>query len=237
MPGWFKSIREIVAYHPDIVILPKGHPATTESLLLLLTRARVRIGLNHPHHNMLLTHVIKHHWEDEHRSEAFARILEPFHIDPNVVPRRLHIGKNPEAETWADMMLKPVQNPVSINISASQPSRRWPLERWVILLDRLHGIYPTLTFIALGSPEDANKLFQLDERFSFVRAILTPSFLHASAVIARTELLISVDTGIIQAAAAREIPIVGLYNGDHEVYTRFAPQSVSPSGDSRPEKQ
>lgn len=39
-------------------------------------------------------------------------------------------------------------------------------------------------------------------------------------------MLITVDTGIVQVAAARHIPSVVLYNGDHEVYTRFAPHSI-----------
>ncbi len=230
LPGWFSSIVEIIHYHPEVVVLPKGHPAFTESLLLVLTRAPYRIGLSHPHHDLLLTHAIPHDWDQEHRSEAFSRLMTPFSIDPSAISRRLHIGRNPAAEYWAENQMTIVKDKkallVSLNLSASQPSRKWTLENWKNLLEQLGKQFENIQILAISSPLDVLMCSNLAESFPFVHAFQTKSFMEAVALIARTCLLITVDTGIVQAAAARNIPMVVLYNGDHEVYTRFAPQSV-----------
>jgi ADP-heptose:LPS heptosyltransferase len=230
LPMWPRSIREIINFKPDVVIIPKGHPATTESMVTLFSKAKIRIGLSHPGHDFLLTHPIEHDWENEHRTEAFARLLEPFGPDPSKVRRRLHIGRSPKAEAWADQVLgvSIKANPLfSINLSASNPSRRWTLDGWRELLAELLSYRPDAKFIALSGPDERNQCTALAEEFEAVTAIATRSFLEAVALIARTDFLITVDTGTVQAAAARGIPMVVLYNGDHEVYLRFAPQSVN----------
>lgn len=229
LPGWFGSIHAIVRFHPDVVVLPKGHPAFTESLLMLLSRARYRIGLAHEHHNPLLTHAILHDWEVEHRTEAYVRLLAPFGVDPATVSRRLHIGQDEEAERWADRIKasnagEPL---ITLNLSASRPSRRWTVQGWRLLIDELVQYRPRARFIALSAPDQRPECEILAREYEAVTTVPTRNLMEAVALVARSDLLVTVDTGIVQAAAARGVPQVVLYNGDHEVYLRFAPQSVA----------
>ncbi len=228
LPKWFASMQEVYWYHPDVVVLPKGHPAFTESLLMMVSRARYRVGLSHPHHNPLLTHPIEHDWDNEHRTVAYVRLLKPFGADPASASRRLHIGSIPEAERWAGRIWASNEgNPLfSVNLSASRESRMWTLDAWRDLITELIEYRPHARFIVLSMPIDRPMCDTLASEFEAVTTVPTRSLLEAVALTARTDMLITVDTGIVQAAAARGVPMVVLYNGDHEVYLRFAPQSV-----------
>ena len=230
LPWWPRSMWHILRYRPDIVVLPKGHPATTESGLLALSGAAFRVGLSHPHHDSFLTHPVAHDWENEHRTEAFARLLQPFGLDPAEVTRRLHIGVDPNAEIWADKVISaapPAMPRIAINLSAGQQSRIWPTENWLKLLSMLLDVYPQAGFVVLSTPSDRALAEEITERVPQARSYLTNTILEASALLARCTLEITSDTGMVHVASARNIPQVVLYNGDHEQYTRFSPQAVA----------
>ncbi len=230
LPGWPRSIWHLLRYHPDIVVLPKGHPATTEAALVALSGAPFRVGLSHPHHDALLTHPVAHDWDNEHRTEAFARLLQPFGLDPAAVTRRPHIGVDPNAELWAEkvMAAAPSSMPrIAINLSAGQLSRIWPAENWRKLMAALLDIYPEAGFVLLASPQDRTISEQLVQQIPLARTYTTNTILEASALVARCTLQITCDTGMVHVASARNVPQVVLYNGDHDQYTRFSPQAVS----------
>lgn len=230
LPRWFGSVLRIFRYRPDIVVFPKGHPAVTESLVMLLTRAPYRVGLAHPHLTPLLTHPVRHDWENEHRTVAFSRLLAPFGLDPSMVSRRLHIGHDRSAEYWAEQMVAglPQGRPFfTLNLSASRATRRWTLDRWRDFLRQVIDLHPDAVFFALSAPAERSHCEALAAEFDPVHTHPTRNLLEAVALIARSDILLTVDTGVVQAAAARGVPMVVLYNGDHEVYTRFAPVSVA----------
>jgi len=230
LPKWFYSIWRILRYRPDVVLMPKGHPATTESMILLLTRAPFRIGLSHPHHNVLLTHTIEHDWANEHRTESLVRLLQPFGLDPNFVKRRIHVGISPRAEEWAAQTLgnAPRGVPfVAVNLSAGgASSREWTLNGYRSMMRELREVLLEVRFMLLSAPQDRFLCDQLAHEIEYAFTVETHSLLEASAMLAQADLLITPDTGIVQIAAARDVPMVVLYNGDHENYTRFGPQSV-----------
>ncbi|MFH0883320.1 MAG: glycosyltransferase family 9 protein [bacterium] len=230
LPWWPRSIWHILRYHPDIVVLPKGHPATTESGLVALSGAPFRVGLSHPHHDALLTHPIAHDWDNEHRTEAFARLLQPFGLDPAEVTRRLHIGVDPNAEIWAEKVIAaapPAMPRIAVNISAGQPSRIWPAKNWSKLFSLLLNLYPEAGFVVLAAPSDRSLGEQLAQRVPQASTYTTNTILEASALLSRCTLEITCDTGMVHVASARNVPQVVLYNGDHDQYTRFSPQAVS----------
>ncbi|MBD3165359.1 hypothetical protein GF324_02060 [bacterium] len=226
---WPRTLYQIKKYKADVVMMPKGHPSVTELLVMLLSGAPLRIALSHPQHDRFLTHPIPHDWDNEHRSVAFVRMMQPFGVDPTSISRRLRIGTTPEAEEWADGHLTKQEHEhscLALNVSALSESRVWTLQGWRAFIREMVSIEPNVRFVALGMPSDQSLLRSLEEEFEQVRYQPTPGMLEATALIARCDALITVDTGIVQAAAARGVPMVVLYNGDHEVYTRFGPQSV-----------
>jgi ADP-heptose:LPS heptosyltransferase len=229
LPAWPLSIYEIIRFKADIVVLPKGHPAFTESMLLLLSGARFRVGLSHPNHNALLTHEVEHGNEREHRSEAYARLLEPFGLDPAEVGRRLHMGTSNIAQEKSKEVFNKLGTATpwfSINVSAGSAARFWPTYKWQKLIKAILKQKPSSRFIVIGSPADRHVGKSLEDIFGQVYSVPTGNFIEAAELVAKTDILISPDTGTIHAAAAHRIPVVVLYNSDKINYVRFAPQSV-----------
>ncbi len=230
LPAWPLSMIEIIRYKPDVVVLPKGHPAFTESLLLAVTHAPFRVGLSHPHHDALLTHPVQHDWEAEHRSESFVRLLAPFGIDPTSVSRRVHIGTDPEAERFAETVIRrqpPGEPVIALNISATQPMRLWPLNKWKALVRFILAERPNSLFFVLSAPAERPVAEALAVEFPPLTAVRTRRMLEAVAIVARVDLLITVDTGMVPAATARDVPMVAMYSGNHGAYTCFGPQTVA----------
>ncbi|MDP8207997.1 MAG: glycosyltransferase family 9 protein [Candidatus Electryonea clarkiae] len=228
LPAWYKSVWEIFNYRPCIVVLPKAHPAFTESLMLLLSRSPFRVGLSHPYHDAFLTHPVHHEQENEHRTEAYARLLAPFGIDPSDVNRRLIIGKKPESEKMAELFISKHGEGlwITINISAGSGARFWQTEQWKKLIRCLTESRREIKILIIGSPADRAQCQGVAREFDNVYTVDTPGFLDAAALLAKTKLLISPDTGTVHAAAARNVPVVVLYNGDKINYVRFSPESV-----------
>lgn len=226
---WLSSVIKIWKYKPDIVVLPKGHPAFTESFLLLVSRAPIRVGLSHPHHDALLTHAVEHEKEMEHRTLSYVRLLQEFGADISSINRRPHIGINERSERMANAAFNgwPSGKPwIGINLSAGHPSRVWPISKWKELLERVQIEVPSAKFVVLAGPGDFLQARYLAGELKNAFTIPTKTMLDVSALVAKTSLVISPDTGTMHVAVARNVPVVVLYNSDRENYIRFAPLSV-----------
>jgi len=229
LPGWFVSIIEIVRFRPEIVFLPKPHPAFTESMLMVLSGAPIKIGLEHPGHNAQLTHPVKHNDQKDHRVHTILKLISPLKRNPEEANTDIYIGKDSESERMAGESISGLagNSPlISINLSASNPRRLWTSPKWSELITRIKDAKPGISIIILSAPQEREQCDELAGKFDYAEKIETKSFMDAVAVIARTEMLISPDTGIVHAAIARKIPVSVLYNGDHDVYDRFYPLSV-----------
>ncbi len=229
LPGWFGSMARIFRFKPDAVILPKPHPAFTESILTFFSGSTYRIGLNHPGHNAFLTHSAPHKDGREHRIDTIVRLLEPFGIDLDGVDRTMHIGIDDESEKRAIQFFRnsdPDVSWISINLSASNPTRLWSWDKWDELLKKLHRARPGLRTLVLSAPAERERCIELARNYNFVETVATKSLLEAIALMKRTKLLLSPDTGAVHAAVASGLPVVVLFNSDEITYTRFAPRFV-----------
>jgi ADP-heptose:LPS heptosyltransferase len=126
----------------------------------------------------------------------------------------------------------------AINLSSATPQRQWPYDHFAALIPLLTAL-PALRKLALigVGPQArwAGTLAQLDKRCIAVPAMTLTA---VTEVIAACRLLISTDTALIHAAAARAVPVVALYIGDAEALSRWKPYhglgSVIQSPPNRP---
>jgi ADP-heptose:LPS heptosyltransferase len=219
----------VFTFKADIVILPKGHPAFTETMLVIISRARIRIGLDHPGHSALLTHPIPHEFTSEHRAISALRLLAPFGVDDSKLDDHLVIGKPPEIEAEADKAFAGWGGDskwVTVNISAGD-RRWWAAEKWKALIIALHeDPLADYRFLLVSAPHHADRCDAIVKELPYCVTYRTDDFLTATALIARTEMLFSCDTGTVHSASARGIPVFALYNGDWGNYERFTPWRV-----------
>jgi ADP-heptose:LPS heptosyltransferase len=100
---------------------------------------------------------------------------------------------------------------VALNIGASEKGRRWPAEHFARLADGLiaHGLVPIL----VGAPSDLDACDQVQPS----RPMALPNFAGKTSIqqmallLAKSDLLVSADTGAAHMAAAVDTKVVGLF--------------------------
>ena len=117
---------------------------------------------------------------------------------------------------------------IAVNLSAGNPERLWAYGNFAELTRRLAPACPAgtkLALVAIGKQREwAERLAKTD---SSCVAVPEFSFLTVTELIGACSLLISCDTALIHAAAARNVPVVGLYTAHAENFTRWGPYGVA----------
>jgi len=117
---------------------------------------------------------------------------------------------------------------IAVNLSAGSPERQWAYGNFAELTRRLAPVFPagaTIALIAVGAQREwAGRLAAAD---SSCVAVPEFPFLTITELIGACSLLISCDTALIHAAAARNVPVVGLYTAHAENFTRWGPYGVA----------
>lgn len=146
-------------------------------------------------------------------------------LDLPVDPPQFDLGLSPDELTAArDRLTAAAQNVfgagapqaanryIGIVLGARWDSKRWPLDRWAVLLDRLHaeGFPPC---VLLGGPSDRTSADTLlSECRSPVLDLVGRTSLRAlAALLAHMHLVICHDSGPMHIAAALRKPLVALF--------------------------
>lgn len=169
----------------------------------------------------------------EHKCAAIARALglhEPLsprlHVTPAAVAAALAAAPAGE-RFWA------------VGPGAKFPGKRWPLERFEALALRLMGEGGPLEgarMLALGSGEEAGLCESLAERLRAQGLQATSlagklDLLAAAALLARAQLFVGNDSGLMHGAAAARAPTLGLFGpSDERVYAPFGVNAVALRG-------
>ena len=240
--GVARFARELRAQHYDMWIELEHYYRFT-TILGYLTKAPVRVGFSIPGQvRRLLFTIPAPYATDKHELESFlsiARVLGA-RVD-SAVPVPIPVSEDDVrvARAWLGgakaalpaeqrergvVVLHTTTSPVSIG-------RRWPLDRWVELADRIAERYG-LTAVFTGAPEEAPDLQALAGRTA------RPSLVSAGALSLRqfsvlaglADLMVSVDTGPLHVAAATGVPIVALFGpSDLRKWRPYGPGNVAVS--------
>jgi ADP-heptose:LPS heptosyltransferase len=113
---------------------------------------------------------------------------------------------------------------LAINLSAGVTHRQWGLEKYRALLallfkDRTEN--GRVLLISYGSQLEWAQ--RLAAEFTGCIAMPQLPFLTTVEIIGKAGLLVSPDTSLVHAAAARGIPVVGMYTADPENFARWRP--------------
>jgi ADP-heptose:LPS heptosyltransferase len=112
---------------------------------------------------------------------------------------------------------------VAINLSSATASRQWPFGHFAKFITLCASAREIRKLLLIGvGPQAAwaQTLADIDHRCMAVPAMSLPA---VTEVIAACRLLISTDTALIHAAAARNVPVMALYVGDAEAFARWKP--------------
>jgi len=190
------------------VLLDFGPWSRTEALFSLASKAAYTVGFKTPgqyRHYAYDTAV--EHSHDMHELENYRRLVKVLGAKTRHVP----FLRTPQCDGV------PKGDYVACHLwpgGRRKELKRWPMERWATLIERLvgWGFEVTLT----GAPAEVADNDSLIRRLSLGTRRRTAnaagvSLKQTAAILARARLVVSVDTGVMHIAAALGAPLVALH--------------------------
>jgi protein O-GlcNAc transferase len=150
------------------------------------------------------------------RSHQIDAYLEAFGVAAKPELKNIEIRPDPAAEQQVETLLAawPLRNPgrarILLHATQGDANRSWPQQRWEELASRLVGLGHQVIFI--GRSKDPQKPEIGPDVPGTLSAVDALDPLATCALMRRSDLFVSTDSGPVQLAAATDIAIVGLYS-------------------------
>jgi ADP-heptose:LPS heptosyltransferase len=153
-----------------------------------------------------------------HYIDASAHLAEPFGVQIEEFDWRPELFLRDEERRSADARWGDDPRGLKrflVNLSASEPKRRWPDERFVEVVRSVAS--PEMRIAVIGLPNEWDRVRAVAASVSGV-AVPTPSVRDAFAMVGTSDVVFTPDTSISHAAAAFRKPAVVLLKRDHASY-------------------
>jgi ADP-heptose:LPS heptosyltransferase len=207
---------------------------TSTPLLMYAGRARFRVGA-HGDKKPRIYNVAVPEWNRvDHYIEGSKQLAVPFGVNPASVDWQPEIFLSPEERTRADEMWKEAASLVSfgtaeaenggkrllVNLSASEPKRRWPDGKFIVTLQSARARFPDMQMIIMGLPSEWASVQRVANA---VRALpaATPKLRDAFGLVGTADLVFTPDTSISHAASAFRKPSLVLLKREHRPYAPY----------------
>ncbi len=199
-----RSIRELRALHPDASIDTRGDIRSQIALLLAGSNLRIAyttyIHSNIHLRGLLLTHPLADPPET-HRYLTNLHTLQP--LLGQVPP--LHLPALPLPFTT-----EPHSRTILLHPGAGWLYRRWPLERWSALIEKLQQL-PDVHLILIAGPEESEVTQQINRALTHPIETRTTTYTELLTLIAQASLFLCLDSGPMHAAVLMNIPVLALF--------------------------
>lgn len=210
----------------DVVFVPDRSPQLT--LLTWLAAIPQRVGLDSAGRGFAYTHRVPvsslvMHEADLYRQLALAAGLPP-------APQRLFFFPSAEAETEAAALIRQHQRsecPLIVlhpgggqNPGMTLHRKRWLPERWAAVADQLAARHAAQVLI-VGGPSDQDAVAAVTQAMSATATTLVQqwSWDVLGALLARVDLFLGHDTGMMHLASAVGTPTVAVFGpSDPQIY-------------------
>jgi ADP-heptose:LPS heptosyltransferase len=203
-PGYISAFRRIRRERYDAILdCQVFSPSTTTLIMMLLSRARHRVGLAGRGIDAAFTIPTPRPATARHYVEHLGALATPFGVtDANWRPEIfLTPAERAEGESrWQ------AGRRLLVNISAGKPTCRWPIERFAAILGALRA-HAELDVGVIAAPGDA----EMAEQLAGPRFLRTRSVREAFALVATADYVLTPDTAITHAASAFGKPAVVMF--------------------------
>lgn len=234
----------------DVAILAKSSFDKHGAAFLRWVKPRRLIGFVSPNQSApLISDPIDQTGNDRlHEVEAVARLLVPLGITQTAYPLRLTVN-HAEARKQSQYLMgaeqglpnltalpaHPQKKRCLMHISAREIARKWPAEKFVVLIRALaneHQVIPLLCWSpgAANDPKHpgddavaADILAQLVRSQTPVIPLPSATLTELIAILSLADEVICIDGGALHLAAALGKPIVALFENRPEKYQRWYP--------------
>ncbi|MGI8402907.1 MAG: glycosyltransferase family 9 protein [Gemmatimonadaceae bacterium] len=207
---------------------------TSTPLLMFAGRARFRVGAGGEAKPRIYNVSVPAWDRVEHYIEGSKQLAVPFGIDPTSVEWQPEIFLAPEEIAVAEERWSAARSLISegereggsvakrllVNLSASEPKRRWPDGKFIATLQSARARFPNMPMIVMGLPEEWNSVQQVAGAVNALPA-QTPKLRDAFALVGTADVVFTPDTSISHAASAFRKPSLVLLKREHKPYAPY----------------
>jgi ADP-heptose:LPS heptosyltransferase len=142
--------------------------------------------------------------------------------EKSIFPRLFPSDENEKTQKIVADRLGILNPAVVIHAISPNPSKRWPVENWQRLIEKLPG---DVDIVLIGSKEEEEEIKQIQKGCDrkFVQSPGLFSLPELAAFLGKCRLFIGVDSGPGHIAAAMEAPVISLFSGAG-LLSRWAPR-------------
>lgn len=204
---------------------------TSTPLLMFAGRPRFRVGAG-GNSKPRIYNVSVPEWDRvEHYIEGSKELAVPFGVNPDAVDWQPEIFLSPEERARADekwnqarslagtseAVAGGITKRLLVNLSASEPKRRWPDGKFMATLQAVRDRAPNMPIVVIGLPVEWESVQNVANA---VRAlpVETPRLRDAIALVGTADLVFTPDTSISHAASAFRKPSVVMLKREHRPY-------------------
>jgi len=204
---------------------------TSTPLLMFAGRAQFRVGAGGDREPRIYNVNVPEWNRVDHYIEGSKHLAVPFGVDPQSVDWQPEIFLSAEerarAEEWwteARDLVAPREGATTgvvkrllVNLSASEPKRRWPNGKFIVTLQAARVHAPNMPIIVIGLPSEWEGVSEVAAEVNGL-AVSTPKLRDAFALVGTSDMVFTPDTSISHAASAFRKPSLVLLKREHKPY-------------------
>jgi heptosyltransferase-2 len=186
----------------------------SSAIIAWLTGAHERIGFNTEGRGVLLTKKVPYR-HDQHEVLNFLDVLRADKV--TVADDYLEAWLSDEENAFAENFLKqagisPGEKIVALHPFTANPPRAWHLDNFIELANAIQKKYGTRVLVFGGKRDmDAKEKLQNEITPAPIMVVGTTSLRESMAILARCNLLVCNDSGLMHLAASLRIPLIALF--------------------------
>ena len=222
LPQKWAFIKELREKSYDKVYVLKR--SLSSAIIARLSGAPERIGFNTEGRGFLLTKKVPYR-HGQHEVQNFLDVLRADNIP--IADDYLEAWLAESEKVFAETFLRqagvtPDEAVIALHPFAANPSRAWHIDNFIELANRLQEMY-RVRILVFGGKRDITAAGSIQGNISPapIMAVGTTSMRQSMALLARCNLLVCNDSGIMHLAAAMQIPLIALFGPQSPV--KFGP--------------
>jgi ADP-heptose:LPS heptosyltransferase len=222
-PNYYIQLKNILNRNYDLVIVPVTVAISSTSCILAgLAKSKIKIGPNSLNGQInkeayVFTNVVDMNWKkcpDAHVSDFILDIIRPFGIKTKNYKSSISFDENDitAAKKFISSFKTEDENKlVGFHIGAGKPQNKWPLEKYIELINTLKTLYK-LDIYFTGSAADAEEINYMKTHLNTKAGyFIDRTVPQLAALVSLSDLFITNDTGVMHVAGATNVSQVSLF--------------------------
>ncbi len=236
--GYLSEFIKLIREGYDVAIVPVVVSISfTSNLIARLSKSHIRIGpesLDGETNDsaFFFDRRVKLDWRkhpDSNVSERSLDIVRPFGINTNSYHSEISFDNDDikfAGQFIRKMNLKDGELLIGLHVGAGKPNNRWSLQKYISLMEKLNTDYKA-KFYLTGSSSDKEELDYIKHNCSIEASLFTNKAIpQVAALISKSNLFISNDTGIMHVAGSTDTPQISIFGPTN-------PFNWAPIGDNK----